>query len=269
MQTSTSVPGRGARRTLPSRHSGTSEDQELVYRMASCPPGPQRAALREQAIRAFLPMARRIARRHSTHAEGEEDLYQVACMGLVKAVDRFDPRRGHAFLAYAVPTVDGEVRRHLRDCAWDLRVPRALQDKHRRLRAAQETLRRSGHGDGGSAAELARATGMAGEDVRLALQVEGARRPASLDEERGFGRAGPLAETLGAEDPALDRVTDRVALRAVLRALPPRERRVLCLYFLESLTQQQVAQAVGLSQMHVSRLISQSCARLRDRLAER
>ncbi|MFF8596245.1 sigma-70 family RNA polymerase sigma factor [Streptomyces sp. NPDC015220] len=269
MQTSTTVPLPGTRRTLPSHHSGTSADQELVYRMASCPPGPARETLREQAIRAFLPMARRIARRYGSHADSDEDLYQVACMGLVKAVDRFDPERGHAFLSYAVPTIDGEVRRHLRDSAWDLRVSRALQDKHRRLRAAQEALRRLGHSDGGTYAELERVTGMAEEDVRLALQVDRARRSSSLEEERGFDRSRPLAETLGAEDPALDLVTDLVALRALLRGLPVRERRVLGLYYLESLTQQQVAQAVGLSQMHVSRLIARTCAQLRARLVER
>jgi RNA polymerase sigma-B factor len=236
--------------------------------MASCPPGPEREALREAAIRAFLPMARRIARRYGTHTDGDEDLYQVARMGLVKAVDRFDPDRGHAFLSYAVPTVDGEVRRHLRDSSWDLRVSRTLQDKHRRLRAAQEALRHCGHGDGGSPAELERATGMAQEDVRLALQVDRARRSASLDEERVRDRSRPLAETLGAEDPALDLVTDLVALRTLLHGLPARERRVLCLYYLESLTQQQVAQVVGLSQMHVSRLIARTCAQLRARLVE-
>ncbi|MFI2645799.1 sigma-70 family RNA polymerase sigma factor [Streptomyces sp. NPDC018610] len=268
MRTSTTAPGRDARGALPSRHAGTSRDQELVYRMASCPPGPEREALREEAIRAFLPMARRIARRYGSQADSDEDLFQVACMGLVKAVDRFDPDRGHAFLSYAVPTVDGEVRRHLRDCAWDLRVSRALQDKHRRLRAAQEALRRLGHSEGGTDADLEQVTGMAREDVRLALQVDRARRSASLDGERGFDRSRPLAETLGAEDPALDLVTDLVALRGLLRGLPVRERRVLCLYYLESLTQQQVAQAVGLSQMHVSRLISRTCAQLRARLVD-
>ncbi|MEU0221729.1 sigma-70 family RNA polymerase sigma factor, partial [Streptomyces sp. NPDC006265] len=113
-------------------------EEELVRRMADCPPGPERAELREAVIRAFLPVARRMARRYGSPLDSREDLYQVACLGLVKAVDRFDPERGHAFLSYAVPTIDGELKRHLRDHTWEVHVPRRMQEKHRRVRLAQE-----------------------------------------------------------------------------------------------------------------------------------
>ncbi|MFR0354880.1 sigma-70 family RNA polymerase sigma factor [Streptomyces sediminimaris] len=234
--------------------------------MAACPPGPERDALREQAIRAYLPVARRISRRYGCPAENREDLYQVACLGLVKAVDRYDPRLGHAFLSYAVPTIDGEVKRHLRDHTWDVHVPRRIQERHRRVRLAQEEMRRSGDARGGSVSDLKDLTGLDEEGVRLALQADRARNPVSMDEQRGPEGNISLAATLGAEDPGLQKVTDVVALASVLPKLPERERAVLKLYYFNSLTQRQVADAVGISQMHVSRLLHRSCAFLRRSL---
>ncbi|WP_235193065.1 SigB/SigF/SigG family RNA polymerase sigma factor [Streptomyces viridochromogenes] len=234
--------------------------------MAACPPGPERQALRERAITAFLPVARRIARRYGAPAESREDLYQVACLGLVKAVDRYDPSRGHAFLAYAVPTIDGEVKRHLRDHTWEVHVPRRIQDRHRRVRLAQEELRRNGDEHGGTVRDLERLTGIAEEEIRLALRAGQARNPLSMDEQRGPGKSSSLSATMGKEDPRLERITDIVALRALIPGLPDRERTILRLYFFGSLTQREVADAVGISQMHVSRLLNRSCANLRQSL---
>ncbi|MFB7596558.1 RNA polymerase subunit sigma [Streptomyces sp. NPDC056160] len=221
MQTSTSVPGRGARRTLPSRHCGT-------------------------------------------HSGGDEGLVRVACTGSVETVGRCGPRREHAFLPYAVPTVAGKVRRHVRDCAGGLRGLRARWDEHR-PRADQVPPRRSGHGHGGRPAGPERAAGTALEDVRPALGAKRALRPAPLDEERGSGRAGPRAETPGAWEPAPDPATERVAPRAGPRALPARERRVPGPSFPEPPTRWRVARAVGPARTHMSRPAAPSCARPRDR----
>ncbi|AMW14569.1 hypothetical protein A4E84_36905 [Streptomyces qaidamensis] len=247
-------------------HQATEE--ELVRRMAACPPGPERAELREAVIRAFLPVARRMARRYGSPIDSREDLYQVACLGLVKAVDRFDPERGHAFLSYAVPTIDGELKRHLRDHTWEVHVPRRVQERHRRVRLAQEEVSRTGHSQGDSMHELQRVAGISESELRLALRADQARNPVSIDEQRGPARNLSLADTLGADDPALDHVTDVVALNSLITELSDRERRVLKLYFLDAHTQREVAAIVGVSQMQVSRLLSRSCAFLRRAMTE-
>lgn len=241
-------------------------EEDLLHRLAACPAGPERHALREEAVRAFLPVARRLSRRYGSPADSREDLYQVACLGLVKAIDGFDPARGHAFLSYAVPTIDGELKRHLRDNTWYVHVPRRVQDRHRRVRAAQEELRRDGHANGGSTRDLQALTGIDEGDIRLALCADRARNPRSMDEQLGPEWDTSLAQTLGSEDPALERVTYLVALGSLIPRLPERERRILSLYFAGSMTQREVADIVGMSQMHVSRLLTRACAFLRHSL---
>jgi RNA polymerase sigma-B factor len=224
----------GPQEELVHRETTAVRQEELVHRMAACPPGPRRDALREAAVVAFLPVARRLARHHGSPVDSREDLYQVACLGLVRAIDRFDPARGHAFLSYAVPTIDGELKRHLRDHIWQVRVPRGVQERHHRVRRAQEELRREGRSDGGSVRELGRLTGLPEDEVRQALRADRARNPLSLDERRGAERGTTLAEALGDEDPRIEYVTDMVALGSLIRELPERERRILALYFLNS-----------------------------------
>ncbi|MFB7084561.1 sigma-70 family RNA polymerase sigma factor [Streptomyces sp. NPDC056296] len=153
--------------------------------------GPDREALREAAITAYLPAARRIARRYGSPDRSREDLHQVARLGLVKTVDRFDPGLGHAFLSYAVPTIDGELKRYLRDFTWQVRVPRRLQDKRRRVRLAQEEMNRAGRADGGTVRDIQRLTGIDEQDVRLALRADLVRNPLSVDEQRGTGKDSP------------------------------------------------------------------------------
>ncbi|MEU0118651.1 sigma-70 family RNA polymerase sigma factor [Streptomyces bobili] len=234
--------------------------------MARCPAGPEREALREGAVQAFLPVARRLARRYGSPIDHRDDLYQVACLGLLHAIDRFDPDRGHAFLSFAVPTIDGELKRHLRDHTWHVHVPRTIQDQHRRVRQAQEELRRAGYADGGTLGDLHRLTGLPEQDIRLVLRAERARNPASIDERRGAQHSVALADRMGGEDPALERITDQVAVAALLASLPERERRILHLYFFRGMTQRQIADRIGISQMHVSRLINRACTSLRRRL---
>ncbi|ELS50881.1 sigma-70 family RNA polymerase sigma factor [Streptomyces viridochromogenes] len=243
--------------------SSQDDPESLLHRMAACAPGPEREALRVAAITAFLPVARRLARRYGSPVDSREDLYQVACLGLVRAVDRFQADRGHAFLSYAVPTIDGELKRHLRDHTWHVHVPRTVQERHRQVRRAQEELRRTGLPHGGSTREIALLTGIPEADIRLVLRADAARNPLSVDEQRGPERGTSLAESLGAEDAALERVTDKLALDALVLRLPERERRVLNLYFVECLTQREVADIIGVSQMHVSRLLRRACATLR------
>ncbi len=192
----------------------------------------------------------------------------MACLGLVKAVDRFDPERGHAFMSYAVPTIDGELKRHLRDHTWGVHVPRRIQDKHRRVRLAQEELGRAGRPHGDSTHDLHRLTGIDEQDVRLALCADRARNPVSIDEQRGPTASMSLADTMGADDPALDHITDVLSLHSLITRLPDRERRVLKLYFLDALTQREVAAIVGVSQMQVSRLLNRSCAFLRSGMTQ-
>ncbi|MFC7882026.1 sigma-70 family RNA polymerase sigma factor [Streptomyces sp. NPDC057376] len=247
----------------PDGPGGRTPEEELVHRMAACPRGREREELREAAVTACLPVTRRIARRYGCPDRSREDLDQVACLGLVMAVDRFDPGLGHAFLSYAVPTIDGELKRYLRDFTWQVHVPRRLQDKHRRVRLAQEEMRRAGRADGGTVRDLQALTGIDEQEVRLALRADRARNPLSVDEARGTGRGVALAETIGGDDPRLELVTDLVALRSLVAELPARERTILRLYFGDCLTQRQVADAVGISQMHVSRLLARTCARLR------
>ncbi|MFR0357308.1 sigma-70 family RNA polymerase sigma factor [Streptomyces sediminimaris] len=252
--------------TSPGGRPRRSSGEELLHRMAGCPPGPERDALRERAVIAFLPVARTLARRYGSPVDSREDLAQVACLGLVKAIDGFDPARGHAFLSYAVPTIDGELKRHLRDHTWHVHVPRRIQDEHRRVRHAQEELRRAGHGDGGTLRDLQRRTGIDADRLQQVLTADRARNPKSMDEQTGCEQGTSLAQTLGGDDPALERVTDLVALGSLIPELPDRERRVLGLYFFGSHTQREIATALGISQMQVSRLLSRVCTHLRERL---
>ncbi|PZH04848.1 RNA polymerase subunit sigma [Streptomyces sp. NTH33] len=234
--------------------------------MAACTPGAEKTALRKAVITAYLPVARRLARRYGSPPQSREDLFQVACVGLVKAVNRFDPSLGHVFLAYAVPTIDGELKRYLRDHTWKVHVPRRVQEKHRRVRRAQDGLARNGRVGPCSTHDIQRRTGIGEHDIQQALQADQARNPVSMDERRALDRGTSLAESLGAEDPTLELVTDLVALGSLISQLPDGDRTVLELYYLRSFTQRQVADAVGISQMHVSRLLNRTCAFLRRSL---
>jgi RNA polymerase sigma-B factor len=219
--------------------------------------------LRADLVERLMPLARSLALRFSHSGEAIDDLVQVAALGLVKAIDRFDPDRGFAFTSFATPTILGELRRHLRDTAWALRVPRELQERALVVaRAANEMTGTLGRPP--TAAELADVTGMALEDVVEARAASTARHAVSIFRPLSEGEDEPLADVLGADDPAFAAADDALTSERLLSSLPPREREILRLRFQEELTQWQIGERVGCSQMHVSRLIRQSLRRLRE-----
>src|SRR5919206_490351 len=218
---------------------------------------------RDELIERHLPLARSLAYRYRYGPESMDDLFQVASLGLVKAADRWDPDRGFAFSSFATPTILGELRRHLRDTAWALRVPRELQE--RALVVARTANEMTGTlGRPPTAAELAESTGMPLEDVVEARAAGTARHAVSIYRPLSEGEEEPLADVLGADDPAFAATDDALTSERLLASLPPREREILRLRFQEELTQWQIGERVGCSQMHVSRLIRQSLRRLRE-----
>ena len=221
-------------------------------------------AARDELVQRLLPLARRIARRYRRSDEPLDDLEQVATLGLIKAIDRFDPAREVAFSSFAVPTMLGEIKRHFRDNGWAVHVPRGMQERVMKVDGAlREISRREGRTP--SAEEVALATELSVEEVLEALEAGTAYDAVSLDAHR-FGddqEGDTYADFVGAEDERFDLVEYGVTIAPTLQALPARDRAVLHLRFGEDLTQAEIATRVGVSQMHVSRLIRRSLERLR------
>ncbi|MGW1752660.1 RNA polymerase sigma factor SigF [Streptomyces mirabilis] len=248
-------------------HDDAPDTTEAFRRLASLPPGRQHDTLREQIVEAWLPMADRLASRFRNRGESLEDLRQVAALGLVKAVDRYDPELGNAFESYAVPTVTGEIKRHFRDHMWTLHVPRRVQDLRNRVRFAVQELSGTISGRRPTVAEIAEHARMSEEDVKAGLEALESFTALSLDAQvSGSDDGYSLSDALGSADPALDVVIDREAVKPRLQALPERERTILYMRFFGDMTQSRIADELGISQMHVSRLISRCCHRLRDQV---
>ncbi|MCT9144019.1 SigB/SigF/SigG family RNA polymerase sigma factor [Streptomyces violarus] len=246
------------------RHDDAPDTADLFTRMAELEEGPERETVRDELVALWLPMAHRIAGRFRDRGESLEDLKQVAALGLVKAVDRFDPSRG-AFESYAVPTITGEVKRHFRDRMWALRVPRRVQELRNKVRVARRELTQNPGSPEPSVTDLAARTGLTEEEVGAGLEALESFSTLSLDAELSADDDGySLADTLGAADASYDVVVDRESAKEGLRRLPERERAILYMRFFEDMTQSRIADHLGISQMHVSRLISRSCARVRD-----
>ncbi|MBX7470321.1 SigB/SigF/SigG family RNA polymerase sigma factor [Streptomyces sp. MAG02] len=246
-------------------HDDAPRTAAAFERLAGLPDGPERDALRQDLVRAWLPMSERLAGRFRNRGEALEDLRQVAALGLVKAVDRYDPDRGAAFESYAVPTITGEIKRHFRDHMWTLHVPRRVQDLRGRVRAATQELAANGGAQQPSTVDLAEHTGMTEDEVRAGLEAINSFSALSLDAELPGGDDGySLSDSLGSADPALDIVVDREAVKPGLRCLPERERKILYMRFFRDMTQSRIAEDLGISQMHVSRLITRCCSRLRE-----
>jgi RNA polymerase sigma-B factor len=225
-------------------------------------------AAREALVERFLPLARQLARRYQRGGEPLDDLVQVASLGLLKAIDRFDPARETAFSSFAVPTILGELKRHFRDKGWAVRVPRDLQELAVRVdRVGEEIGRELGRAP--TPAEIAESIGASTEQVLEAREAAGAYRAVSLDRPRDEDEEGDggIADSVGAEDPGFRLAEDAATVERLMRVLTDREREVLRLRFEEDLTQSEIGARVGVSQMHVSRLIRQSVAKLRE-LAE-
>jgi RNA polymerase sigma-B factor len=222
---------------------------------------------RDRIVERCLPLADHIARRFDGRGESRDDLVQVARVGLVNAVIRFDVNAGSDFVSFAVPTIMGEVRRHFRDNSWSVKVPRRLKELHLRLGAATAELSQR-LGRAPTASELAAELDMHRDEVIEGLVAGSSYNTLSIDSGANSGNedAPAIADTLGDVDTGLDQIENRESLRPLLAALPERERQVLLLRFFESLTQTQIAERVGISQMHVSRLLAKSLARLRDQL---
>jgi RNA polymerase sigma-B factor len=222
---------------------------------------------RDKIVERCLPLADHIARRFEGRGEPRDDLVQVARVGLVNAVARFDVETGSDFVSFAVPTIMGEVRRHFRDNSWSVKVPRRLKELHLRLGTATADLSQR-LGRAPTASELADELDMDRAEVIEGLVAGSSYNTLSIDSGSGSGDddVRAIADTLGDVDAGLDRIENREALRPLLEGLPERERTVLVLRFFESMTQTQIAERVGISQMHVSRLLAKSLTRLRDQL---
>ncbi|WP_328345592.1 RNA polymerase sigma factor SigF [Streptomyces violaceus] len=255
--------------TSPKRHphDDAPDTAEAFRRLAALPAGPERDALRDEIVEAWLPMADRLAGRFRSRGESLDDLRQVAALGLVKAVDRYDPELGNAFESYAVPTITGEIKRHFRDHMWTLHVPRRVQDLRNRVRFASQDLSQNISGRRPTVAEIAEHAKLSEEDVKTGLEALESFTALSLDAELPGSEDGySLSDALGSPDPALDTVVDREAVKDRLAALPERERAILYMRFFSDMTQSRIAEELGISQMHVSRLISRCCGRVREQV---
>jgi RNA polymerase sigma-B factor len=221
-------------------------------------------AAREELAELMLPLARSLARRYAGKGEPLDDLEQVASLGLLKAIDRFDLSRDVRFATFAVPTIAGELKRHFRDRGWMLRVPRDVQELSARVARARERLTRE-RGSVPTVPQLAEALAVSDEQVLEALAAANAYRMLSLDEPLVEG-SGAL-EAIGDDDAGYEHAEHRVLLRRGFDGLPAREREILRLRYYEGMTQREIARAVGISQMHVSRLIRRSVDAMRDTIA--
>jgi RNA polymerase sigma-B factor len=223
--------------------------------------------LRDELVTTHMGLAEYLARRFTNRGEPLDDLLQVASLGLLKAVDRFDPDRGLEFSTYATPTIVGELKRHFRDKGWAVRVPRRVQELHLRLGTVVSTLSQE-LGRSPTIPEIADSAKVSEEEVVEAIEAGHAYRFTSLDAPAGGEDESALSHQLGVEDQGLIDSEHRVALSPLIARFPPRERMILHLRFFEGMTQSEIASRLGISQMHVSRLLARSLAQLREASTE-
>jgi RNA polymerase sigma-B factor len=241
--------------------------RELFERLVTLPEGDkERQRIRGELVELHLPLVEYLARRFRNRGEWLDDLTQVATIGLIKSIDRFDLSRGVEFSTYATPTIVGEIKRHFRDKGWAVRVPRRLQELKLALtKAISDLAQRLGRAP--TVAELAAHLQMSEEEVLEGLESANAYSTVSLDApDSGDEDAPAVAESLGMLDDALEGVEYRESLKPLLERLPPREKKILMLRFFGNMTQSQIATELGISQMHVSRLLARTLAQLREGL---
>jgi RNA polymerase sigma-B factor len=227
---------------------------------------PQRQRVRDELVEMHLPLVEYLARRFRNRGEPLDDLIQVATIGLIKSVDRFDLERGVEFSTYATPTIVGEIKRHFRDKGWAIRVPRRLQELKLSLAKATSELSQK-NGRAPTVAELATQLGISEEEVLEGLESANAYSAVSLDApDTGDDDSPAVADSLGTTDDSLEGVEYRESLKPLLEKLPPREKKILLLRFFGNMTQSQIAAELGISQMHVSRLLARTLAQLREGL---
>jgi RNA polymerase sigma-B factor len=241
--------------------------RDLFTQLAALPEGDgERLRIRGELVEIHLPLVEYLARRFRNRGEWLDDLTQVATIGLIKSIDRFDLDRGVEFSTYATPTIVGEIKRHFRDKGWAVRVPRRLQELKLALtKAIGDLAQRQGRAP--TVAELAAHLQMSEEEVLEGLESANAYSTVSLDApDSGDEDAPAVAESLGMLDEALEGVEYRESLKPLLERLPPREKRILLLRFFGNMTQSQIATELGISQMHVSRLLARTLTQLREGL---
>jgi len=251
-------------RPSPNPGDGLAGEAELWRRLRRHGDG----AAREELVRRYLPFARSLALRYRGASESFDDLLQVANLGLVNAIDRFEPERGTPFAAFASPTILGELKRHFRDRVWTVRVPRGLHDRMAEVDKATAALtvelQRSP-----SVGEIAEKLELDPTEVLEVMEANHKRRPLSLDRPVGSEEdEAPAAEWVGDEDEGFELVDDKLALEGALPQLDERERLILRLRFVEDMTQSQIAEQIGHSQMHVSRILRRTLERIREEVAE-
>ena len=241
--------------------------RELFARLASLPEDdPKRQACRHELVEMHLPLVEYLARRFRNRGEPLDDLVQVATIGLIKSVDRFDLERGVEFSTYATPTIVGEIKRHFRDKGWAIRVPRRLQELKLALTKATSDLSQN-LGRAPTVSELAKHLEMTEEEVLEGLESANAYSAVSLDApDSGEDDSPSVSDSLGIHDESLEGVEYRESLKPLLERLPPREKKILLLRFFGNMTQSQIATELGISQMHVSRLLARTLANLREGL---
>ncbi len=227
---------------------------------------PGRRPIRDELVELHLPLVEYLARRFRNRGEPLDDLVQVATIGLIKSIDRFDLERGVEFSTYATPTIVGEIKRHFRDKGWAIRVPRRLQELKLSLnKATAELSQRNGRAP--TVAELATHLELTEEEILEGLESANAYSAISLDApDIADEGSTAVSESLGVLDEALEGVVYRESLKPLLEALPPREKNILMLRFFGNMTQSQIAADLGISQMHVSRLLAKTLAQLREDL---
>ena len=241
------------------------ESRELLRRLADLTDDdPQRQGARDRLVTLHLPLVEHLAKRFRNRGEPYDDLVQVATIGLIKAIDRYDPERGVEFSTYATPTIVGEIKRWFRDKGWAVRVPRRLQELRLSIGATTAALTQE-LGRSPTIGELAEKIGVSEDEVLEGLESATAYSTLSLDAPDGADGEGPaVLDNIGQEDDALLDVENREALKPLLSRLNERERRILMLRFFAGMTQSQIADDVGISQMHVSRLLARTLAKLRQ-----
>lgn len=255
----------GIDRTAPTGEAGDRDDDLALFRQYAA---SRSRRLRNELVERHMGLAAHIAQRFARG--GDDDVRQVAMIGLVKAVDRFDPEHGAAFGSFAGRTIEGEIKRFFRDKSWTLRVPRSAKELHLLVRRANDhlgqELGRAPHVD-----EIAEHLGIERDDVLRGLAAAAAYQVGSLDTPGTEGSSGVTADRQGAlssDDPGFERSIDRDVVTGLLEQLPEREREIVRLRFYEEMSQSEIAEAVGISQMHVSRLLRRSFEQMRVALAD-
>jgi len=243
------------------------EAQALLAALADLPAdSPDRARVRARLIELYVPLAQYLARRFRNRGEPQDDLNQVANLGLLKSVDGYDPGRGAAFTSYAIPMIVGELKRHFRDKGWDVRVPRRLQELRLEIsKVSGDLAQRLGRSP--TVADLAEHLGVGEEEIIEGLESGHAYRALSINAPAGSEEHGAeFADLLGGPDRDLEAVDDRESLRPLIAQLPVREQHIIAMRFFGNMTQTQIAERLGISQMHVSRLLAHALAFLRGAL---